>query len=140
MRGGDEIRVLLVGASGHVGQMVLHHWKHNPAAITITPQYRGTSPKGSLIWAPLEGASPLVATVHISGGFGTMIMLGGVIPGPGKRLDLNTKLAEACLRAASKAGIERVLLASSSAVYGENPASTCAFCGSAMLQVPTRSY
>lgn len=118
MRGADRMRVLLVGASGHVGQMVLHHWQSSTAATPITPQFRGTGPAGSLVWDPLEGASPLVDAVHVSGGFSTMIMLGGIIPGPGKRLDVNIVLAEACLYAASKAGIERVLLASSSAVYG----------------------
>lgn len=118
MRGGDKMRVLLVGSSGHVGQMVLHHWQRNPAATPITPQFRGTGAGGSLVWDPLEGALPLVNAVQSSGGFDTMIMLGGVTPRQGKNLGVNTTLAEACLSAASKAGIRRVLLASSSAVYG----------------------
>jgi len=118
MRGGDKIHVLLVGASGHVGRMVLHHWQSSLGAARITPQFRGTGPAGSLVWDPLKGALPLVDAVKVSGGFDTMIMLGGVIPGPGKKLNINTKLADACLSAASQAGIGRVLLASSSAVYG----------------------
>lgn len=114
----DKKRVLLVGASGQVGQMVLHHWRDDPAAVPITPQFRGTGPAGSLVWDPMEGALPLLNEVHVSGGFDAMIMLGGVTPGQGKRLDVNAALAMACLSATSKAGIKRVLLASSSAVYG----------------------
>lgn len=118
MRGADEMRVLLVGASGHVGRMVLHHWQNSLGATRITPQFRRTSHAGSLAWDPLKGALPLVDAVKVSGSFDAMIMLGGVTPGLGKKLDINITLAEACLSAASQAGIRRVLLASSSAVYG----------------------
>ena len=114
----DRMRVLLVGASGRVGQMVLHHWKSDPAAISIMPQFRKFRTFGSLLWDPLEGARPLVDEVKSSGNFEAMVMLAGVVPGNGRKLDTNLELAKACLNAASRAGIKRVLLASSSAVYG----------------------
>lgn len=53
-----------------------------------------------------------------------LVMLAGVTPAPGvdeSALALNRSLAEGCLRAATGCGIGRVLLASSSAVYGIEP-------------------
>jgi nucleoside-diphosphate-sugar epimerase len=58
-------------------------------------------------WRPLEAALP--------GRYQAMIVLAGAVRGD---LGLNARLAEACLAAAERAGIGRVLLASSSAVYG----------------------
>ncbi len=51
-----------------------------------------------------------------------MVALAGVVPGPGRDLSLNRTIAEATLDAAAQAGITRVLLASSSAVYGAGEA------------------
>ncbi|MCC5989668.1 MAG: NAD-dependent epimerase/dehydratase [Pararhodobacter sp.] len=112
------MRVLLVGASGRVGQMVWHHWQRFPDAVEIVPQCRRSGLPGSLIWDPLAGAQPLLDAVRGSGGVRAMVMLAGVTPGTGKPLAMNRMLAEACLSAASEAGIQRVLLASSSSVYG----------------------
>jgi UDP-glucose 4-epimerase len=112
------MRVLLVGASGRVGRMMLHHWAGSRTAPEITPQFRISRPGHGLIWEPLAGARPLMDRVEQCGGFDAMVMLGGVTPGPGKNLELNISLARACLAAAAQAGIGRVLLASSSAVYG----------------------
>lgn len=53
-----------------------------------------------------------------------MIVLAGITPGPGvdaATLSGNRVITAACLAAAQAAGIERVLLASSSAVYGVDP-------------------
>lgn len=85
----------------------------------MVAQFRKGPPKpGCLIWDPLRESQPLLDAVSASGGFSAMVMLAGVTPGPDKDLGLNRTLAEACLDAASRAGIGRVLLASSSAVYG----------------------
>jgi nucleoside-diphosphate-sugar epimerase len=46
------------------------------------------------------------------------VALAGITPGPGRNLGLNRPLAEATLDAGLRAGVTRVLLASSSAVYG----------------------
>jgi UDP-glucose 4-epimerase len=118
MHAADTRPVLLVGASGRVGRMVLHHWQRLADAAALVPQFRASGTPGALIWDPLEGPQALLEAVSTSGGFQAMVMLAGVTPGRGQDLGLNRILAEACLEAASLAGIPRALLASSSAVYG----------------------
>lgn len=111
--------VLLVGASGRVGQMVAHHWRHGAGHMPLVAQVRGAGGvPGDLIWDPLAGPEPLAQAASAAGGFRAMVVLAGVTPGPGKDLEMNRTLAEACLDAALQAGVSRVLLASSSAVYG----------------------
>lgn len=127
----DYLPVLLVGASGRVGQMVERHWRQGPDPLPLMAQFRGPgAPQDALIWSPLAGPGALLQAASTTGGFQAMVMLAGVTPGPGKDLDLNRTLAEACLDAASQAGISRVLLASSSAVYGAgavlSETATCA--------------
>jgi nucleoside-diphosphate-sugar epimerase len=51
-----------------------------------------------------------------------MVVLAGATPATGGALEDNARIADACLAAAQAAGIGRVLLASSSAVYGADPA------------------
>lgn len=119
MPAASSLPVLLVGASGRVGRMVAQHWGHGPGSLPLVPQARRAGgASGALVWDPLAGPDGLVQAAAAKGGFRAMIMLAGVTPGPGKDLDMNQTLAEACLDAAEHAGISRVLLASSSAVYG----------------------
>lgn len=118
MPAAEERRILLVGASGRVGGMVLHHWQHLQGGTRIIPQFRNAEPEGGLVWDPLTGAEPLLTAVQQSGAFDAMVVLAGATPGSGVDLHLNTQIAEGCVSAAAKAGIRRVLLASSSAVYG----------------------
>lgn len=47
-----------------------------------------------------------------------MIILAGVTPASGPPLDENAAIAEACVQAAQRAGLSRVLLVSTQAVYG----------------------
>lgn len=131
MREGDNLPVLLVGASGRVGQMVAFHWRQRFSDLTLIRQFRRqVDAEGALIWDPLAGSDALLQAASETGGFRAMIVVTGVTPGPGKDLDLNQTLAEACLNAAAQTEIPRVLLASSSAVYGVGSAfletSTCA--------------
>lgn len=113
MHGADKSPVLLVGASGRVGRMVMHHWPQVSDRLPMLAQFRrSTTRSDCLIWDPLTGPEALLDAVSATGGFSAMIMLAGVTPGPGKNLALNRTLAEACLDAASRAGIGRVLLAS----------------------------
>lgn len=114
----DRSSVLLVGASGRVGRMVMMHWRNLPGRVAPRPQYRNDCPKGGLFWDPLDGPDRLLDAANQTGGFGTMVVLAGVTPAPGKVLGMNRVIAEACVSAAKMAGIRRVLLASSSAVYG----------------------
>lgn len=111
-------RVLLVGASGRVGRMVLHHWQHLAGCVQVMPQYRQPTAKMALVWDPLTGVAPLLTEVDQNGPFDVMIVLAGATPRAGVALDLNAKIAASCVDAAARAGIRRVLLASSSAVYG----------------------
>ena len=71
-----------------------------------------------LLWSPLDGPQPLLDWINLHGPIKGMFMFAGVTPGIGVDLTLNIKIAEACLNAATAAGIKHVLIASSSAVYG----------------------
>ena len=110
--------ILLTGASGRVGQMLCSCWRDAVPDLALVPQYRGTAPQGALSWNPLEGPGALLYHVAHAGRPLAILALAGVTPGPGRDLTLNRRLAEATLDAALQAGVRRVLLASSSAVYG----------------------
>lgn len=108
-------RILLVGGTGRVGRMVLHHWRAAPPVdVEIIEQHRDPSRDGGLYWPLLESPKDPLGDKRID----AIVCLAGVTPGPDADLSLNKTLAEAVLKAAHLAGIKRVLLASSSAVYG----------------------
>lgn len=121
--------LLLVGASGRVGRLVWHHWPQgaDDPALLVSQRRPGAGPQGAFDWAPLDGPAGLLN--HLSRADSgplpsALIVLAGVTPAPGvdaAALAGNRTLAEACLGAAKAAGIGRVLLASSSAVYGVDP-------------------
>jgi len=117
----DDARtpILLTGASGRVGRMVCHHWPAVAPDLALTPQYRRDAPHGALLWDPGDGPGALLARMDRTGErFGAVVALAGVTPGPGRDPSLNREIAEATLEGAWRAGVRRVLLASSSAVYG----------------------
>ncbi len=112
--------LLVIGASGRVGRLMAAHWADLRAPVIL--QGRGAPVRADLPflhWAPLsDGAGALVT------GLGparprAMLVLAGVTPSSRDpdELALNARIADACLKAAAEAGIARVLLASSSAVY-----------------------
>jgi UDP-glucose 4-epimerase len=118
--------ILLVGASGRVGRMICHHW-HDAGSARLLATAR--QPVGvtlgapaSLAWSPLKGPDGLLDCLARSGTVpAAMVVLAGVTPRKGQdpaELAENSALAQACLNAAHMSGIGRVLLASSSAVYG----------------------
>jgi UDP-glucose 4-epimerase len=106
-------QVLVIGGSGRVGRMLARAWVGDGLRPVI--QYRA-APLGvnlpHLRWSP--GSEPLPLAK-----FKAMIVLAGVVPGRGD-LAQNATIAQACLTAAQAAGIGKVLIASSSAVYGVN--------------------
>lgn len=108
-------RTLIVGASGRVGSLVSRAWQR--AGQLPLLQHRGR-PASTMLrtisWSPLLQPFPI-----ISEKMSAMIILAGAVPGHGEMAD-NARLAEACLQVAAKMNIPRVLLASSSAVYGAN--------------------
>lgn len=112
--------VVLVGGSGRVGRMVRHHW---PGPARLLSSHRDPAPsERGFVWSPLAGPTGLLDHLAQDGATpSALVMLAGVVPGPGQdaaALQANARLARACLAAARAAGIARVLLASSSAVYG----------------------
>ena len=117
--------VVLIGASGRVGRMVCRHWP-DPSGLLVARRHQPVATDG-LLWAPLEGPRALLDHLSITGVRpAALLMLAGVTPGPGvddaALMQGNTGLALACLEAAEAAAIDRVLLASSSAIYGVHPA------------------
>lgn len=117
--------LIVTGASGRVGRLLAAAWADSQASVVL--QRRGAEAlwagahSGALRemrWAPLEGDAPLRDWCARHGAPRAMLVLAGAVPAGGHDLSLNRALAEACLRAAQAAGIGRVLVASSSAVYG----------------------
>jgi UDP-glucose 4-epimerase len=102
-------KTLVVGATGRVGQLLARAWGLDGALPCL--QHRGAGldlPGPQVEWHPLSGQA-------LPGKFEAMIVLAGAVRGD---LGLNAQLAKACLQAAEAGGVNRVLLASSSAVYG----------------------
>ncbi|MCC5969629.1 MAG: NAD-dependent epimerase/dehydratase family protein [Pararhodobacter sp.] len=113
--------LIVTGASGRVGRLLARVWEGTGASVVL--QRRGpaalTTSLAELHWSPLDGAAPLCNWVTDHGVPRAMLVLAGATPGTGRDLALNRQLAEACLNAAREAGITRLLVASSSAVYGK---------------------
>nr|WP_299364901.1 NAD(P)-dependent oxidoreductase [uncultured Paracoccus sp.] len=91
--------------------MVRRHWSRYPPDAELV--YQSRRDKSDLLWDPLTSPLPSEA-----GQFSCLIAFAGITPATGSRLELNVTLAEATLAAARAANIPRVLLTSSSAVYG----------------------
>lgn len=114
--------LFVTGASGRVGRLVLPFLPSAQVAV----QRRAASPTGpaasgghaELRWAPLDGPEPFIAWCARNAPPAAMLVLAGTTPATGRDMALNQALAVACLTAAAEAGVNRVLLASSSAVYG----------------------
>jgi len=113
---------LMVGASGMVGRLVRGAWLNDPRIdVRLVSQLRSEACKtdeDALFWAPLEGPERFEQYVRSDGSPAALIMVAGVIPGPNADFTKNSDLAVACLEAAKAAGCNRVLIASSAAVYG----------------------
>jgi UDP-glucose 4-epimerase len=108
-------RWLVTGAGGRVGRMLWRHWQEDPPGAELLRQTRNSenATESDLFWAPLTQPLPTTA-----GKIDCLIAYAGITPAYGADLGLNADLAEATLAAAFEAGIGRVLLTSSSAVYG----------------------
>nr|WP_268794165.1 SDR family oxidoreductase [Octadecabacter temperatus] len=104
-----------MGGTGRVGQMVLHHWNFVlPSAVQVIEQHRDPARSTGIHWCLTKKPKETLDSFDID----AIVCLAGVTPGPNADLLLNTPLASTVMREASRAGIKRVLLASSSAVYG----------------------
>jgi nucleoside-diphosphate-sugar epimerase len=72
----------------------------------------------TLPWDIAEGPDGLLRWMARFGRLNALVVMAGVTPATGADMSLNIRLAQAYLQAAAGAGIGRVLLASSSLVYG----------------------
>lgn len=113
--------ILFLGATGRVGTLLRRCWEQEAAQcddIALTFQTRSThqAHSGDLVWDILD-SFPSHTLDRAS--YDCMIVLAGVVPAARADLGLNTSLGLASIQAAAQLGIPRVLLASSSAVYGD---------------------
>lgn len=105
-------RILILGASGKVGQMLGQYWVQNPPKnMSVQSQVRQNAGTDQIAWQ--LGDDPLILKPAK-----TVVALWGAIPGSGRSFDDNISLGLKALDTALEIGADRVFLASSSAVYG----------------------
>jgi len=111
----QESPVLLIGAAGRLGDMVMKHW---PAGVPLV----GSSRRGDAGFVQLDLLVNPDSAVKAMAGKGAVLCLAGVTPAVAVTgadvFSRNTDVALATLRAAKAAGAGRVFIASSAAVYG----------------------
>lgn len=113
---------LFMGATGRVGRLVTRAFDLiEPQPFPLIHQSRQLHDAGSdnvLHWSPLDGPEPLIELTRATGPFKAIMVFVGATPGQSQDMMLNVSLTQAVLVAAAEAGIMRLLVASSSAVYG----------------------
>jgi len=110
---------LLLGATGRIGRMLMRHWQTVPPdGVNIFPQRRRDGIGFALEWDPLESSEPLLRFASEKGRIDGIIVLSGVTPSSDGNLSDNWTIADSVIKAAIEVGVPRVLMASSSAVYG----------------------
>ncbi|MFG6590019.1 NAD-dependent epimerase/dehydratase family protein [Sulfitobacter sp. 1A12157] len=111
--------VVLLGATGRLGGMLRRHW---PRPEALRSQSREPRPGFYDFKLPNAEETPSDAALAAARGARAIISLAGVTPArTGSRaaaLEDNTTLALAALNLAKVAGVPRLLVASSAAVYG----------------------
>ena len=123
---------VVIGSSGRLGRMLRARWRVKPD-LPFRPIYQSRDPLASadLVWSSLTGAAGFATDLQKILGAprqsvegvelqndSVMVVFAGVTPSSSGNLEDNTPITRACLQAASAANITRVLIASSSAVYG----------------------
>ncbi len=133
----DE-QILLIGSSGRVGKMVAAAWRKSDRPWRDAPnQVRGGDAAMSashLVWDVNKGMRPLLRWIESYGELSGFVVLAGTTPATGSDMNANIHIATQYLDAALAASVPRVLLASSSAVYGPGdgrPLSEAAVCAPA---------
>jgi len=104
------VKILVMGATGRIGRALRQIWAHRPDVL-----WQGRSQTTArpcwFVWTPGD-ALPKA---------GSVLVLSGVTQGTPEALGANTQIALDIQAAAEAAGIDRLLLASTMAVYGETP-------------------
>ncbi|MEP3441772.1 MAG: NAD(P)-dependent oxidoreductase [Sulfitobacter sp.] len=112
-------KVLVLGSSGRIGTMLRPVWDTETCGreIEFTYQTRRPDPEhvSDVVWS-LEGPAP--AQLREAGPFDVLLVLSGVVPRAGAKLEQNMAIGLNSLEAAKALGAKTVVLASSSAVYG----------------------
>jgi len=115
--------LVILGATGQVGQALARVWpasaprgiwQHRPG---VQADILDIFPGETLAWDILKDPAPVLPKTASS-----MIVLAGVMGADEATLAQNTTLALAAVKAARMAGIARVLVASTQAVYGTDVA------------------
>ncbi|WP_323037984.1 NAD(P)-dependent oxidoreductase [Pararhodobacter sp.] len=122
----SALSLIVVGANGRVGRLLIPAFRALGAAVGLTQRdSRALTPDmAEVTWAPLDGPAPLAAFIAARGGPPkAMLVLAGSTPGTGADMAVNIAVAQACTAAARAVGIGRILLASSSAIYGHGRAT-----------------
>lgn len=103
--------VLFLGAGGKVGTLLRRFWARTPPR-DIRPVFQSSNRGGGdlVVWRAGDDPADLPAAR-------TIVALWGVTPGKGALIELNQALGRRALEIAAAVGAQRVLLASSAAVY-----------------------
>lgn len=112
----------LIGATGRVGRLVTQAWKNSLGPVNQIPfQTRNKDLPASPLhipWDIADGSGPLEEWMNIYGRLSCLIVLSGTTPATGTNMYDNVTLAQSYTQVAHKLEIPRILIASSSAVYG----------------------
>ncbi|WP_095587908.1 NAD-dependent epimerase/dehydratase family protein [Actibacterium ureilyticum] len=118
MQDGEQIRLLMLGASGRLGRLLSAAWPDGPVRLLRQGRSAATGP-GWISCDPLADPDGLRRAM---GRADVVLNLAGPVPRGGQvDLHLHSRLALAVLRAARQAGVRQVFLASSAAIYGARP-------------------
>ncbi|WP_071675808.1 NAD-dependent epimerase/dehydratase family protein [Nioella nitratireducens] len=106
------MRVLVLGATGRLGQMLQWGWQHESR---LTPVWHGRTATDRRGWRRFDITQEPDALHDACREVDVVLCLAGITPASGASLDLNTELA---LAASAAAGQTPLLIASSAAVFG----------------------
>lgn len=114
------VRILVIGSTGRIGTMLRRGWEQDTAhksddMFVYQTRHRQDAPCDDPVWDILD---PPPTSVTAQTPFDCMIVLAGIVPQRAANFALNNTIGHASIEAASQLGIPRVLLASTSAVYG----------------------
>ena len=105
-------QILVMGAGGRIGRILRACW---PEGVARWQSRGAIETPGAVQLDPLADPGALAGAAQ---GCDVVLCLSGAIPGRGATMRDNIALARAAIAAARAAGVPRVLLASSAAVYG----------------------
>jgi len=118
-------RAAVIGASGRIGALLRAASLAEPAEhIKITWQFRAPppDPKTGFHWPDLTDPQPLIHEAARRGGLDALLVFAGVSQTGRKddpaEMKANVEIVDAAISAAQSAGISKLIVASSSAVYG----------------------